>query len=85
MESTTKGGSMAYAYNHFGKSAVFDGTQAVVVKALVNDFLELFRKNVHLEIDKEQLEETVRNQQIQLRQLQAAVHASISNLDPDSL
>ena len=73
---------MAYAYNHFGKSAVFDNTQAIVVKALVNDFLELFRKNVHLEIEKDQLEETVRNQQIQLAELQAIVDASISNLDP---
>lgn len=67
---------MPFTYDHFGKRACFDNAQAPVVKALVEDYLRLFSENVRLEIEKEELEG-------RLRELQAIVDASISNLDPD--
>ena len=73
---------MSYVHDHFGKKAVFDDTQAEVVKAIVRDYVELFSKNVRLEIEIEQLEERLKRQEIELKELQTVVDASISNLDP---
>ncbi len=73
---------MSYVHDHFGKKAVFDDSQAEVVQALVKDYVDLFSKNVHLEIDNEELEERLKTQEIQLKELQFLVDTSISNLDP---
>ena len=75
---------MPYSYDHFGKKASFDDQQAIVVEAVVNDFISQFRKNVHLEIEKEELEEKLKAKESELQELQKIIDASISNLDPDS-
>ena len=75
--------SGSLAYNHFGKTATFDKQQAEVVAAIVNDWLDLFSKNVRLEIDKEELEKKLKAKKCELEELQKLVDASISNLDPD--
>ena len=75
---------MPYVFDHFGKRASFDDYQAIVVQALVADYLQLFSRNVQLEIDKEQLEETLRVRSEELKELQSVVDATVLKIDPDS-
>lgn len=74
---------MPATYNHFGKVATFDDIQVPVVEAMLNDYLALFRQNVHLDIAKEELEEKLRATENELRELQKLVDLSILHLDPD--
>lgn len=75
---------MLYSYDHFGKKASFDDQQAIVVEALVNDFVNLFRENVHVKIENEELEARLKAKDAELRDLQRVIDASIADLDPDS-
>jgi len=72
-----------FGFNHFGKEAWFDEDQAIVLKALSSDYLTLFSQNVQLEIDKEEIEEQLREANQQLSELQNIVDVFISPLDPD--
>ena len=71
-------------YDHFGKKASFDDQQAIVVEALVSDFINLFRENVHVKIENEELEAKLKAKDAELRDLQRIIDASIAPLDPDS-
>ena len=74
---------MPLTYDHFGKVATFDDNQAAVVNAIVNDYLTLFSENVRLDIDKEELQEKLKANENELRELQRLVDLSILHLDPD--
>lgn len=75
---------MPYGYDYFGKKAWFDDQQAIVVQALDEGYRDLFRQNVRLDIEKEELEAKLRAKDAELRELQRIIDASIANLDPDS-
>lgn len=74
---------MSYGLDHFGKKAWFDDQQAIVVKALVQDFLKFVQMWVSVDIEKEELEEKLKAKELELQELQKLIDASISNLDPD--
>lgn len=73
-----------YTYDHLGKVATFYGDQIPVVRALLNDYLDLFDAHVLLDIRVEQLEERLKAKDAELKELQGLIDTSISNLDPDS-
>jgi predicted N-formylglutamate amidohydrolase len=70
-----------YGLDHFGNKAVFDGQQAIVVEALHSGYVELFTKNVLLEVRNDELERQLREQKEELNELQGIVDASIASLD----
>jgi len=71
-----------YGLDHFGKKAWFVGDQAFVVRALHSDFVELFGKNILLEVRNAELESKLLERQQELNDLQTIVDASIAGLDP---
>lgn len=70
-------------YNHFGNIATFDEEQAVVVRAVAEDFVKTFGENVLLQVANEELEEKLKTKELELRELQEFIDLSISSLDPD--
>lgn len=74
---------MSLVYDFFGKKATFDNAQAVVVEALSQDYVDLFSRNVKLEIEKDELAEQLKAKEVELRELQTFIDASIAELDPE--
>ena len=74
---------MSLEYDFFGKKATFDDKQAPVVEGLSEGYVDLFSRNVRLEIERDELAEKLKTKENELQQLQKFIDASISNLDPD--
>ena len=72
---------MPFTYDYFGKVATFDDQQAIVVRALAGGFREQFREALMTGVALEEAEMKLKEQEAELRELQAVVDASISNLD----
>lgn len=74
---------MSVTVDHFGMTANFDDSQAVVVKAVLNDYIEAVSQNALLDIRINELEANLRSKEVVMREMQDLIDASISHLDPD--
>ena len=75
---------MSLEYDFFGNSATFSGQQAVVVEAMSKSYVEIFSRNVQLEIERDDLAERLKVAESELQEVQKLIDVSISRLDPDA-
>jgi hypothetical protein len=74
---------MSLEYDFFGKKATFDKRQSLVVEALSNGYVDLFSRNIELEIERGRLINELATKDSELEQLQKLIDASIAYLEPN--